>query len=284
MSYATIPLRDRFSGCLLGGAVGDALGAPVEFLRWPQISARFGEGGIRDYLPAYGRKGAITDDTQMTLFTVEGVLRAHQRLREGGAGNPFTVIRRAYERWLATQGVEPPETSALEPDSLGWVYPLHPLHSRRAPGNTCLSALRTPWSESVDGIAPNDSKGCGGVMRVAPIGLVRPDAFEFASRAAAITHGHPLGYESAGALALIVAKLLTAESMEEAVRLATSEIEGEIRPWLQRAIELARSDKPAHAAIEELGEGWVAEEALAIGVFCALRGKDFEEAVAMAVN
>ena len=73
--------RDRVRGCLLGGAVGDALGAPVEFMERSEIVARFGEQGIRDYAPAYGRLGAITDDTQMSLFTAEGMLRGWVRYR-----------------------------------------------------------------------------------------------------------------------------------------------------------------------------------------------------------
>src|SRR5258707_14675537 len=70
-------VRSRFAGCLLGGAVGDALGAPVEFLDLDEIVRVYGEQGIRDYAPAYGKWGAITDDTQMTLFTAEAVLSAH---------------------------------------------------------------------------------------------------------------------------------------------------------------------------------------------------------------
>ncbi len=66
-SGAKPDLRARFRGCLLGGAVGDALGAPVEFLDRDSILAKFGADGITDYAPAYGRLGAITDDTQMTL-------------------------------------------------------------------------------------------------------------------------------------------------------------------------------------------------------------------------
>lgn len=45
--------------CLLGGAVGDALGAPVEFMSWSSIRSKFGEEGIRDFVPAYGQLGAI---------------------------------------------------------------------------------------------------------------------------------------------------------------------------------------------------------------------------------
>lgn len=58
---------DRIKGCLLGGAVGDALGAPVEFLDWATIERKFGSSGIRDFAQANGVTGAITDDTQMML-------------------------------------------------------------------------------------------------------------------------------------------------------------------------------------------------------------------------
>ncbi len=63
MNTAT-DMRKRFHGCLIGGAVGDALGAPVEFMGHSEIVRRFGSGGIRDFVPAYGRAGVITDDTQ----------------------------------------------------------------------------------------------------------------------------------------------------------------------------------------------------------------------------
>ena len=68
-------LQDLYRGCLLGGAVGDALGAPVEFMSRAQIVRAFGPHGIEDYAPAFGKLGTITDDTQMTLFTAEGLMR-----------------------------------------------------------------------------------------------------------------------------------------------------------------------------------------------------------------
>lgn len=80
MKYLAPPTtRERILGSLLGGAVGDALGAPVEFMSLPEIKAKFGSRGIRESAPAYGRLGTITNDTQMTLFTAEGLLRAYVR-------------------------------------------------------------------------------------------------------------------------------------------------------------------------------------------------------------
>ena len=58
----------RFRGVLLGGAVGDALGAAVEFMHRTEILAWFGPEGIRDFVSVDGRRGAITDDTQLTVF------------------------------------------------------------------------------------------------------------------------------------------------------------------------------------------------------------------------
>ena len=71
--------RDRFLGCLLGGAVGDALGAAVEFQSRAAIRETFGPDGITDYAPIYGGLGRLTDDTQMTLFTAAGLRRAWVR-------------------------------------------------------------------------------------------------------------------------------------------------------------------------------------------------------------
>ena len=87
-------MTDRIRGCLLGGAVGDALGAPVEFDAIDRIRSRFGPDGITELAEAYGRAGAITDDTQMTLFTAEGLIRAYVRAAHRG---PATC-----RRWSTT--------------------------------------------------------------------------------------------------------------------------------------------------------------------------------------
>jgi ADP-ribosylglycohydrolase len=194
--------RDHFRACLLSGAIGDALGAPIEFLSLSEIRSTFGPVGLRDYAPAYGRLGAITDDTQLTLFTAEGLIRARNRSVERGICHIPPVLRRAYHRWLDTQGETPrfPDTD-LPQWRRGGLVDVPGLRARRAPGNTCLEAMRTGGPETTRQPAANDSKGCGGIMRVAPIGLIVdqvPSVFEVASQAAALSHGHPTGYLAAG--------------------------------------------------------------------------------------
>ena len=99
-----VDIGDRIAGCLLGGAIGDALGAAIEFDSIDEIRRSHGPDGVTDYVEAYGRRGAITDDTQMTLFTTEGIIRASVRYRSRGICHPPSVVRHAYIRWYATQG------------------------------------------------------------------------------------------------------------------------------------------------------------------------------------
>jgi ADP-ribosyl-[dinitrogen reductase] hydrolase len=149
------PTRERYRGCLLGGAVGDALGAPVEFMSRDGILRQFGPRGLTEMVPAYGKPGAITDDTQMTLFTAEGVLRAYIRGALRGICHPPSVIHYAYLRWLYTQR----EPVALDHELLltGWLIKQGELFARRAPGSTCIGSLRR--NSEIGTPAQNDSKG-----------------------------------------------------------------------------------------------------------------------------
>ena len=90
-------MLEKFRGCLLGLAIGDALGAPVEFDKLTAIRARFGPEGITDLIPWHGLPaGSYTDDTQMTLATVRGMLAAHERGRTKGIVHWPSVVYRAY--------------------------------------------------------------------------------------------------------------------------------------------------------------------------------------------
>src|SRR5690606_10591138 len=96
-----------------------------------------------EYAPAYGGLGKITDDTQMTLFTAEGLLRAWVRECLKGITTYSGVTAHAYLRWLQTQGERPRKDIMFGDEEPGWLFQQKALHSRRAPGNTCLAALRS---------------------------------------------------------------------------------------------------------------------------------------------
>jgi ADP-ribosylglycohydrolase len=93
---------EQFKGCLIGGAVGDALGASIEFMSIEQIRSSFGHEGLTDYSKAYGRIGSITDDTQMTLFTAEGLILSKVRQEYQGDDGVISAVYHALLRWLMT--------------------------------------------------------------------------------------------------------------------------------------------------------------------------------------
>ena len=274
--------HDAVRGCLLGGAVGDALGSPVEFLDLQSIRKRYGEEGVCSFVEFGDGTGAITDDTQMTLFTAEGILRAETRSVEKGICDPVAVMRHAYLRWLKTQNGRVPPLAVPDVLTSGRLIKEKRLFARRAPGMTCISALENSFSSEK---ARNDSKGCGTVMRMAPAGLFLDgpvSAYEYGCRFSALTHGHETGITAGGAFAMLIAELLSGKTPDAALDPVLAFLEEK-----PEAAETAAALRKARTAedISELGQGWVAEEALAMGMFCALRHSwDFRAGVVAAVN
>jgi ADP-ribosyl-[dinitrogen reductase] hydrolase len=285
--------KDRFSGCLLAGAVGDALGVPVEFLGIEEIRARYGPEGIRTFSESPSGIGAVSDDTQMTLFTAEGLLREYGLSRKNGLKPDYVgSVYRSYLCWLHTQGEVSRDPCFY--DCLGGdLLKVPELSHRRGPGSTCLSSLISGRIGTV--MAPlNTRKGCGGVMRVSPVGLfcrALPGsmderkrgamAFDLGCDVAAITHGHPLGYLPAGYLAAVLFSLSSGRGLEdalsEAMMLLVERPEFEkstLAAIIGQALRSSVRDEPVPETVERLGGGWVADEALSIALYCAVVAKD----------
>ena len=94
---------NRYRGCLIGGAAGDALGYPVEFMKYSEIKKRFGSDGITEYVLDKGL-ARISDDTQMTLFTATGILHGETRgCIRGIMGDPWSYVWLSYKDWYRTQ-------------------------------------------------------------------------------------------------------------------------------------------------------------------------------------
>jgi ADP-ribosylglycohydrolase len=286
---------EHVAGCLLGGAVGDALGASVEFMSLYQILKKYGSEGIGDYDRAYGRKGAVTDDTQMTLFTAEGLILSHMRGKPSDLEQVSVFVYQAYLRWLTTQirDVSPRLVAAHGSCAIadGQLVMKEALYSQRAPGRTCLSSLMSGKMGRISDPV-NNSKGCGGVMRIAPVAyFLKPDAvFDAACEIAAITHGHPTGYLAAGCLARMISGISYGQDIltaaEESIqKLKTTPSHHECLNALTQAIKAAKEAPVCFETVEKLGKGWIAEEALAIGLYCALAaGDNFEKGMRLAVN
>jgi ADP-ribosylglycohydrolase len=152
-----------------------------------------------------------------------------------------------------------------------------------------MAGLRADRPGSMD--APlNDGAGCGGVMRVAPVGLVASeDPFELGCATAALTHGHPWAYLPAGMLAMIVAALVAGTALDDALDQAierTREHAGHqgVVGLIERARATARIATPTPERVESLGGGWKGHDALAIGVYCVLATGSWTDAVLLAAN
>ncbi len=289
---------DKYRGCIIGGAVGDALGFAVEFMQDETIFQKYGELGITEYDLING-VAQISDDTQMTLFTANGLLLGTTRgMTRGIMGSYPGYIALCYKEWYKTQYESYPLN---EKHPYSWLINVPELFASRAPGNTCLSAIESGIEGTIQEPI-NRSKGCGGVMRVAPIGIyfgdkriTIDDVDMIGAETAALTHGHELGYIPAAALVHIIHLISHQEiSLVDAVNDAIVSMErlfpdskhmSTFTALMKKSIELSGENLDDLDAIRELGQGWVAEETLAIAVYCALKySQDFEKAIIASVN
>ncbi len=290
-----VPSRSAVRACLVAGAIGDALGAPVEFSSSARIFAAHGSGGVRQFLASYGIPGgAITDDTQMTLFTAEGLIRSQHQRAANGTTHPPTMVWHAYQRWLHTQGSTVGD-AAVPRD--GWLLDQTFLHHQRAPGGTCLSALQRGVAGTVHS-PPNTSKGCGAIMRAAPVGIVVPpaDAFTLGVETGVLTHGHPSGYLPAGVLAMLVSAVLRGDRLADAASAALGVLSGwsgheETAAYLEIALARASAgDRPTPAEIDAIAPppkesaGWMGHDALGVSLWCALAASDLLDGLALAAS
>ena len=305
---------DQIRGCMIGGAAGDALGYPVEFLDEDSIYSKYGRTGIQSYdLDPETKKALISDDTQMSLFTANGINAADTRFAMRGIGGvPHMYMLDAYEDWLRTQEMSFEESRSVPKGytigSISWLCDVPELYDRRAPGNTCMDALEY-WRDSQSSPDSylehtlNSSKGCGGVMRAAPLGLKNyPYASdewidEEAAELAAITHGHSLGYMTASVLVHIIHHIVypvQKQTLKEIVLDAEHTVAElfrddahikELIDIIDLAVRLSENNDRDLDNIHRIGEGWVAEETLAIAIYCALRHQDdFSAGIIAAMN
>ena len=288
-------------GSLVGGAVGDALGYPVEFMDWARIQKAHGPQGIQKYELDFEEGSAvISDDTQMTLFTANGLLTGDTcNALQGVNYSPVSSIYDAYRDWYFCQ-----QSMHLPPKNRSWLSVIPEMHKRRAPGNTCLSALRMGRPGDLDEPV-NFNKGCGGIMRVAPIALwdqgKRPieEIDLLGAKAAALTHGHPLGYMPAAALVHLVSRAafsdrggtdglyaVATDCRETMGRLFSDNgFLPELLRIMDQAVAFSRNDRPDVENIHAIGGGWTGEEALGIALYCSLKYQnDFSGAMAASVN
>ncbi|MEU3600017.1 ADP-ribosylglycohydrolase family protein [Streptomyces sp. NPDC006798] len=281
--------RSRVRGALLGAAIGDALGAGVAGLGTDEIRAAYGPEGVTDLVPAHGRRGAVTAVTQLTLFTVDGLIRAQVR-RDTGAWHPPTDVHRAYLRWAATQRDWGPDERRKDN---GWLACEEWLYVRREPPKASLLGLGDQLMGTLDAPKNPTADDAGALSRSAPFGLLvgwEPQLVcQLAVECAAQTHGHPVGYLAAGAYAVIVHGLARGETLDTAVERAAALIAPRpghepVTEALTAALGAVRQGVPGPERVAALGDGHRADGALAIALYCALVAEDIRHGLRLAAD
>lgn len=240
---------NRTRGVMYGLAIGDALGAPTEFMPLPAIKAQYGEEGIQD-LPD---PALYTDDTQMSIAIAEALIQAGNQDIE----SIMEAVKEEFIKWR------------------------HSPDNNRAPGNTCLRGIENlergvHWTKS--GIAR--SKGCGSAMRAAPIGHFyqhEPDKLREVAHATGIcTHGHLTADAACIGSAYLVKLALDGTPPREMIKELLKFTQGISDEWDSaiRKLEGCLDWGDEEEALQYLGEGWVGEEAVALALYCFLRYPD----------
>ena len=310
--YMRLRTKDRIRGSMMAGAAGDALGYTVEFMSRRSIIAQYGSKGITKFDLSSDGKALVSDDTQMTLFTACGMLMGVTRgYMRGIGGQPEKYVDGAYLDWYYTQTGRKKNMQTYD-FHYTWLRDLPELAHRRAPGNTCLSACESLLQGKE---VQNHSKGCGGIMRVAPMALLmagywsRNKSFynvqqmdEAGAEVAAVTHKHPLAFLPSAMLTHLIYRVIRMEENEIKANIADIALEtinvldniykGEyeedkrfLATLTRMAVKLATNSKSDAENIRMLGEGWTGDEAWAIALYCVVRHiGSIEDAIIAAVN
>lgn len=253
-------IQDKFSGCLVGLAIGDALGMPFEGMRSGAIQKRYQQ--VTEFVPARGLAlGQYTDDTKMMFCIAESIA-------EKGHVDPDDVAQR-FIAWFDSGDL-------------------------RGMGRSCLEGilnlkLGVSWRES--GRRGKWAAGNGAAMRIAPVGLIDADDLERLERdcwaISIITHDNSEAVAGATAVAYAIALIVTSGVNEQAFLQEIASFVGEshVARHLKKAQSLIEADTPSENALAALGTTGYVVETVASALYCFLRTpSDFLTTVSAAVR
>lgn len=272
-------MQERILGCLMGGAIGDALGMPFEEMPLSFREKKYGRKRIIDFEPGYkynqkqqdAEPGSVTDDTEMTLATAESIIEHSSVVTKGIAD---TLLR-----WFNRQ--------------LPWLKGSSEIRNIGPTTSQALQRYAKGISYKESGV---DGGGCGAAIRIAPVALCCFNDFVTLQRAVIsvtrITHRDPrkpIAEEGALCVAASIRHLLTGgepkdlpNELLQVVR--TQDFKRQIRRIQDGLAESWTGD----IAAENLGtdgDSYLASEVVSLALFIFLKfGNNFGNTVTEAIN
>jgi len=246
-------MKSKFTGALLGSAVGDALGAPVEGYSMKKVISVFEEGWEMI-------SGRYTDDTEMMIGVAESLIE-----NKGFDGEDMAT--RFIDNYDPSRGYGPGSKEALRRISKG-----------------------ESWEETSKKLfGGKGSYGNGAAMRIAPVGIFYYDDAdklkEIAYKSSHITHSHELGKEGAALQAFSIALAVSGTKKEDMLlklkRFTKSEVYKEKVRKLEALLDKETTKKEV---IYGLGSGKEAFNSVPTAIYSFLHADSFKDAVVYAVS
>ena len=290
--------RSAYRGCLLGLAVGDAMGYTVDALSWPEIREDYGPNGLLGYDLVNGY-AEITSYTQLAAFTCNGLLLGITRGQMKGRMLPYVrYIALSDREWCVSQRPwgRPEKT---------YCWRLHqPELCRRHCMDTRMMDTISRGTAGAPEEPVNHFQNCGSITTAAGVGLffdpdrmAQEETDRLGAEAVALTHGSPLAFLTGALVAHIISRVLRDRKMplETLYRSACEALEQqfghqyshtyEITSTLRTAIRMAgEPDIKPQEAMERLRCTNAAQVLAGAGYATLVCREDFDNAMITAIN
>lgn len=286
-----------YRGCLLGVAVGDAMGCAVDRKSWDEIARDYGPNGLMGYDLVNGYAD-VSSYTQLTAYCANGLLAGLTRGQMRGRMAPFVRYAEvAIREWGQVQ-----HTRRTPDQRFCWISQVPQLRMRRCMDTRMLDTLSRDRSGTPE--EPINHHDTPGILTAAvPVGLffdpVRMDPNEIGRLGAeivALTHGDPLSFLSGAVIAYAVAGIVQDPdtALKDQFLQASDAVAAQfgreysqamqLRDMIHRAAAMAESNQP-HRTVLEMMHCDSCASVLAGAVYAALRSpEDFDTAMIIAVN
>ena len=281
-----------FIGCLLGMAVGDAMGYPIDKKDWTQISEDYGPNGLLGYDLANG-DAQITSYTQLAAFSCNGMLLSAIR---GSKEKYPAYLAMSLKEWLKSQ-----QFRGAGEKTHCWLAQVSQLRRRHCMDTRMLDALGRETLGTPEKPVMRSDTPCSLTAAIGPGMIYHPDRLtseelcKLGCQAVAFTHGDPETFLAGGVLACAIASILHAPQVSIAKHFtnACAVVEkhmpypqiDNVTALINRAIDLSKDPELTPLAAMSLLGCTTAAECLAGAVYASMiHPANFDEGMIAAVN